>query len=282
MRGRSWTVSVACLAGAGCGLGHPGDIGPPPQDPSASIGTDQLTPSFSAVDFGDGAGIHVTAALLAGDGNFVRLSTGDTLSATEGPASSQGTETPLTTPSYTLNDGSIHYSATLPSSPSSSSASPVTVALDRSQGTSAPDSSTVVPAPFTITTAPPGHVSSPHTYSMLISPLPAVPAAGSGESWEISASGDCIQDYVASTSDYTLTLNSRGELIFDTTKLNIGSLGVGCTLTLFVSHVHDGVYDPSFSGPVPGQSVDFAQPFASTTSFRGVQARAWDTVLLSP
>jgi hypothetical protein len=266
-------VGLLGPASTACTLSHGGSLGPPPLDSSGSVGTDQLTPSFSAVDFGDGVGVHVSAALVARDGDFVELTSGDSLDATIGMLTD-----PLGASPGVYPDGSVQYTATFPSS---MTASPVTVALDRGQGTPAPDSSTVVPAPFTIETTAPPHVSSPHTYTMLLSVNPSV-ATASGESWELEASGDCIQPFVASTADGSLTINVRGQVVFDASKLTFLPDGIGCVLTVYVSHVHAGAYDPAFSGPVPGQSLDREDPFASTASFRGVQARSWNTVLLSP
>src|SRR5580658_4654206 len=191
--------SLAVVAGcSGSIAGPPGPV----VDPSRSIPTAQLSPSFRAQDFGDGTGMHVVAALFSAD-EAVQLSAGDSLTATAGSQTM-----PLTLGSA-QPPGSVGYSATFPSA---SAATPVTVALQRVQGSAAPDSSTVVPAPFSIVTPAPPYVSLPHSYSLLLDPAPPTPVTGSGESWQLTISGPCVDDYVGSTADGSLTLNAKGEL----------------------------------------------------------------------
>jgi hypothetical protein len=281
--GSAILVAVLCV---GVATGCDGAISGPPGpvvEASQSIPTAQLSPTFRAQDFGDGSGMHVIAALFASD-DAVQLSAGDALTAT---ASSQSLPLTLATGQP---PGSVPYVATFPSA---TAANPVTIAFQRAQGSSAPSSSTVVPAPFSIVTPAPPYISPPHSYSLLLDPPPPAPVAGSGESWQLTMSGPCIVDYVGSTADGSLTLNAKGELLLDTTQLAAPPPGTGggsqqqgeggCVLTVVVRHEHYGPVDPAFGPqadvPDAGPSGLENAPPGTSWPFEGVQARTWNTVL---
>jgi hypothetical protein len=242
----------------------------PPLASSSTLATDQLSPSFSAQDYGDGSGLHVYAALLGPNGNFVQLTGSDSLSATDGSQ-----VLPMTIEQ--ASDGTQHYTATFPSSTTTSA---ITVSFNRVGAGSATGSSTVVAAPFTVVTAPPPYLAAGH-YTISVSPTPTAVVEGSGESWQITASGDCIPDFIASTTDQSLSLNAKEELVFDASQLALSSSG-SCPITVLVRHEQYGPDDPTFAAPVLDDSVAVDNaPFGKTWSFEGVQARSWDTSLSS-
>ena len=115
-------------------------VAPPPSETSSKYEIADISPSLSAQS--DGAQITVYAALFKG-GAFLELSPGDTLTGTVGSETHTLAE---------VKEGeSIHYTATF-----AQPATPVqaTVSFARADGRRGGDSTVLVPAPFTVATAP--------------------------------------------------------------------------------------------------------------------------------
>jgi hypothetical protein len=244
---------------------------------SDTLATTDMQPSFSAQDYGDGSGIHVYAGWLAAQGGWVSLGGGDSVSATAAAQTSLLTLEPNDT-------GKVHYTSTF-----SSGTGPVTVniALSRPAGKmSAPMSQTIIGAPFTITTAVPSMMKKGDKLSIAIDPKPDPDKKGDGDSWQLTASGDCIDDFLASDVN-TALIDTQGQFTFDTSGLSVkqASAGsnqntsTGCELTIFIKHEHYGQIDPAFTSAVGDVDLIVNDAKDATFAVEGLQARVAHTIL---
>jgi hypothetical protein len=245
--------------------------------PSDTLATTDMQPSFSAQDYGDGSGVHVYAGWLASKGGWVALGGGDSVSAT---VAGQTTLLALEPD----DPGKVHYTSTF-----SSGTGPVTVniALARGGGqTAAPMSSTIVGAPFTITTAVPATITRTDKISIAIDPKPDPDKKGDGDSWQLTASGGCIDDFLQSDVN-TALIDTKGEFTFDASALTLKqpssgqnqNTSAGCDLTIFVKHVHYGKIDPAFSQAVGDLDLIVNDAADATFAVEGLQARVAHTTL---
>jgi hypothetical protein len=208
-----------------------------------------MWPSMSAQD--DGQTLKVYAALLSGS-DFVVLDTGDYFTATVGNDTVVLTREPY-------EDGKVHYFATFPSS---QEAQQVTIAFARTEGRiAAPKSTTVVAAPFEITTPSPPTVKRGDVISLAISPAPSV-STSNLERMTIAVSGDCLEDH----DPYPALFDAQGKTSFDTSPLVLKKgATAGCDIGIQVRHEYTGKSDSAFSGAV-GNPVEGLQARYITTA----------------
>jgi hypothetical protein len=230
--------------------------------PPQQIPTSVLTPFFTAEDSSPDSGIEVQAAIDLAGTQATEPGLGDAFVASDGSGH------------VTLVDGVAEF-------PRPTTATTIVLAFDRAIEASAPDSTTVVPAPFAIVTAPTQGVTLGDQYPIAVGPAPTPPVPGSGDSWKMIVTGPCIDNLVLSTADGSLVLDDVGALIFDTNALVPGYSPQGtvsCTLSIQVRHEHYGPVDPAFSviGDVsPLQNA----PDGESWPFEGAQVRSWSTTL---
>jgi hypothetical protein len=272
------SAAIACAASTACVLkSESSQNGGTTTNTVASdtLDTTDMEPSFSAQDYGDGSGIHVYAGWLASQGGWVTLGGGDSVTATAG-----GQPTLLMLEPD--DPGKVHYTSTF-----TSGSGPVTVniALARPAGkTSAPMSQTIIGAPFTITTAVPQTMKKGDKVSIAINPKPDPDKKGDGDSWQLTASGDCIDDFLASNVNTTL-IDAQGQFTFDTSQLTLKQMSgnqntsTGCALTIFVKHEHYGKIDPAFAHAVGDVDLIVNDAPDGTYAVEGLQARVAHTVL---
>jgi len=242
-----------------------------------------MHPSFSAQDYGDGSGVHVYAAWLDDKGNWLTTSGGDVVTASNNQA-------PATT-LYLESDepGKVHYTTTFPSGVAGV-AHEINIGLSRPAGqASAPTSTAYVGPNFQITTTTPASMTKGEKQLLEISPAPTPDVVGDGDSWQITASGDCIQDYLASTVNISGTSASTGliddqnRFVFDTSKLAQKGPSTSCDINVMVKHMHYSKIDPSYGSATAGLELIYSDaPQKNGTvdtsyAIEGTQARAFKT-----
>jgi hypothetical protein len=241
---------------AGCSFTSKGtDNTPKPPPASSTLATADMWPSMSAQSY-DGATIKVYAAVLK-DSDFVLLDGQDYFTATIGGQTIVLQEEPYT------SGGAIHYTASF-ASPQTNAAT-VTIAFVRpAQGMQgAPQSTTVVPAPFNVAFTAPPSVKLGSALSFQITPAPAV-GTSTTERMTIAVNGDCLQDH----DPYPLTVDAQGNASFSTSVLQLkqGTTS-GCDIGLQVRHEYTGTADPAFKN-------------AQTNGPQGLQARNFNTSIV--
>jgi hypothetical protein len=208
---------------------------------SSAFATSELVPVFAADDEGDDAGVQVTASLRGPAGEAVQLTGGDALFATVG--------TQLLALRVQPGYGPGEYAATFPSSASGSV--PLTIAFDRALAAgTAPSSTSVIPAPFTVTG--PSQVQVGQSLVLPVQP-PATPiVSGSGEIWTVAFTGLCFDSVSAATSEGSITVDANGALAVSTGAIgfDLGS-GGSCSASLLVQHWQFGPQDPGFAADPP-------------------------------
>jgi hypothetical protein len=223
-------------------------------------------------------------------GGWVTLAGGDTISASNGAESIALALEPN-------EPDAIHYTSAFASVAGSTN---VAIVLDRLGGQTghvrAGSSSTIVAAPFTITSAVPAQLKMGDAVTIEIDPSPAPDVKGDGDSWQLSASGACIEDFLSTDIGFgtepAMTSvgapDAQGHFIFKTTALTLiastdgnQDTNEGCELTIFVRHVHYGRLDPALGPNVGDLSLLVADVpgDASLYGVEGLQARAIHTVL---
>lgn len=127
-----------------------------------------------------------------------------------------------------------------------------------------------------------------------IDPAPLPDVVGDGDSWQITASGDCIGDYLGSTVNTSGTSASTGliddqnRFVFDTSKLVPNQAAVSCDVTVMVKHMHYSQIDPSYGGPTADLSLIYSDaPQKDGTvdisyAIEGIQARAFHVTFSAP
>ena len=252
---------------------------------SETVPTNKMHPSLSAQDYGDGSGVHVYAAWLSGDGAWLLTTGGDVVSASVDDAQP--------TVLYVENDvpDKVHYTATFPSA---AKAQTITIGLTRPSGrVSAPGSSTVIGAPFTLVTAIPKSMAQGDKLEIAIDPPPGPDTVGDGDSWQLTATGACIADFTASTVNLggakdSGLINASGHFVFDTSQVSQQGPSSSCDVTVMVKHLHYGQLDPSYGSSASGLSLALSDaPIKdnvpdTTYAVEGLQARAAHTTFSFP
>ncbi len=247
---------------------------------SDTVATRAMHPSLSAQDYGDGSGVHVYAAWLDDNGRWLQTSGGD---VAEAARDSQAPEV-----LFVESDvpGKVHYTTTFPSI---GAAQNIGIGLTRPSGkVSAPGSTAIVGAPFLIVTTLPLTIQQGDKIAIEVSPPPAPDTVGDGDSWQLTASGACIQDFMASSvsipgaKERSTLLDANGRFVFDTARLsNAGS--TTCDVTIMVKHLHYSQLDPAYGSAAAGLELLYADaPLKDgdvdrTYAVEGLQARAVHT-----
>ena len=212
----------------------------PPSETSSKYEIADISPSLSAQS--DGAQITVYAALFKG-GAFLELSPGDTLTGTVGSE---------THPLAEVKEGeSIHYTATFaqPATPAQA-----TVSFARADGRRGGDSTVLVPAPFTVATAPPATVSHQGSVSLTLTGIGV-------DELDTEVRGVCVKD--GQSELYSPVQAGGARLDFSTIPL-ADSNAPECDLELSLIARTLGTVDPHFA-----QTLD--------TTFEGDQRRVVKT-----
>ncbi len=280
---------AACTVTTTDGSGDGTTGGPQPSGITAhseAVPTNKMHPSLSAQDYGDGSGVHVYAAWLNDQGQWLETSGGDVARA------SDGARAPVVLFVESDVPDKVHYTTTFPST---SASHEIGIDLTRPAGkVAAPGSVAVVSAPFSIVTAVPSKMTRGDKVAIAIDPLPGPDTVGDGDSWQLTASGSCITDYLASTvslsgaSGGSGLLDAQGRFVFDTSKLSQQGPGSSCDVTLMVKHMHYSKLDPAFGSATAGLELAYSDaPRPSppgdsgtvdvTYAVEGLQARAAHT-----
>jgi len=196
---------------------------------SENVKTNGMYADFSVTGRGDGQS-EVRAAILIGGSSsntYAKLSAGDVLSATS------GTEThTLTEIGGTVGDVHI-YGATFDGADADQ---PFNIAFDRADDDSAPESNSVLPAPFEIT-APVADVEVSRTEALTVTWTPSTSSAV-----EIDLDGDCVildsHNASSDTGSHTFEANSI--------RPSAGKDGDTCNVEIVVTTRKSGNVDPAF------------------------------------
>ncbi len=277
------TLGTACTitnSGGSAGSGTTDTADAADTAHSETVATGSMHPSLSAQDYGDGSGVHVYAAWLDDKGRWLQTSGGDVAQAVN---DSQAPEV-----LFVESDvpGKVHYTTTFPST---SAVHKIGIGLTRPAGkSSAQGSVAIVGAPFEIVTTLPKTIQQGDKVAIEVSPPPGPDTVGDGDSWQLTASGGCIHDFIAysvsipGTSGGTKLLDANGRFVFDTAMLsNAGS--TTCDITIMVRHVHYSQVDPAYGDALAGRELLYSDaPLKNgdvdlTYVVEGLQARAVHT-----
>lgn len=157
---------------------------------------------------------------------FIELGSGDTLTATLGTATQPMTKSSLFGATWYQTEFSTDSEDTQ-----------VTVALARTNDTSAPSSTVTLPAPLSIT-APTG---SPHVSRAGTTPLDVSWSTTRGDAIRASASGSCVQ-----TVSETVLLSDTGTWRVPRLVAESGKESQSCQVTVTIKRVRQGTVDPGY------------------------------------
>ena len=198
---------------------------------SDSIKTSGMYAELSVSASGDGSS-HVRAALRVGgplSNTFVDLQSGDSFSASFNGMTQTLTRTPELL-------GAVSFTGTFTGD---TPGMPFTIALTRASDVSAPSSTTVLPAKFTVM-APAANA--------VISRAQAFPitwdASGSaaGELMDITLNGSCVQLLLKGSQ----TDNGQATVMANELKAAVGSEQSTCPVTVTVTRKHSGTVDKAY------------------------------------
>jgi hypothetical protein len=229
---RAWrctrSVSVATVGLLGVlGLGGCGQVG------SGSVKTSGMYADFSVTATGDG-NAHVRAALRVGgpfSTTFVDLQPGDSFTATQNGANMM----PLARTQELL--AAVSYTASFTGD---AAATPFAIAMKRASDVSAPNSTTTLPAKFTLS-APQANAVASRAQALTISWDAA--SATPGDTMDVLLSGTCVQPI----SKYSQSDNGQLVIMAGELKPVSGSEQATCGVQITVSRKIAGTIDPAFT-----------------------------------